>query len=159
MSLWRCQRIRRSRPSAQGSFRPLLTSHLLTSHWPKPVLRSGSRCTTELHGNRYWGKERQRAGTRWRVLLQTMAPQHMLCTAPHKISLSPIQWFDICIWASQMVLLVKNLPANAGDMRRGFSPWVGKIPCRRAWQPTPVFLPGESHGLRSLACYNPQGHK
>ena len=32
-----------------------------------------------------------------------------------------------------------------------FSPWVGKIPWRRAWQPTPVFLPGESHGQRSLA--------
>ena len=36
-------------------------------------------------------------------------------------------------------------------MRHGFSPWVGKIPWRRAWQPTPVFLPGESHGQRSLA--------
>ena len=35
--------------------------------------------------------------------------------------------------------------------RRGFRPWVGKIPWRRAWQPTPVFLPGESHGQRSLA--------
>ena len=31
-----------------------------------------------------------------------------------------------------------------------FDPWVGKIPWRRAWQPTPVFLPGESHGQRSL---------
>ena len=36
---------------------------------------------------------------------------------------------------------------------------VGKIPWRRAWQPTPVFLPGESHGLRSLAGYSPWGHK
>ena len=34
--------------------------------------------------------------------------------------------------------------------RCGFNPWVGKIPGRRAWQPTPVFLPGESHGQRSL---------
>ena len=34
--------------------------------------------------------------------------------------------------------------------RWGFDPWVGKIPWRRAWQPTPVFLPGESHGQRSL---------
>ena len=33
----------------------------------------------------------------------------------------------------------------------GFDPWVGKIPWRRVWQPTPVFLPGESHGQRSLA--------
>ena len=34
-----------------------------------------------------------------------------------------------------------------------FNPWVGKIPWRRAWQPKPVFLPGESHGQRSLAGY------
>ena len=32
----------------------------------------------------------------------------------------------------------------------GFDPWIGKIPWSRAWQPTPVFLPGESHGQRSL---------
>ena len=35
---------------------------------------------------------------------------------------------------------------------------MGKIPWRRKWQPTPVFLPGESHGLRSLVGYNPLGH-
>ena len=46
---------------------------------------------------------------------------------------------------------VKNLPASAGDMRPGFDPWVGRIPRRRARKPTPVFLPGESHGQRSLA--------
>ena len=34
--------------------------------------------------------------------------------------------------------------------RRGFNPWVGKIPWSGAWQPTPVFLPGESHGQMSL---------
>ena len=34
--------------------------------------------------------------------------------------------------------------------RRGFDPWVGRIPWRRAWQPTPVFLPGESHEQRNL---------
>ena len=51
--------------------------------------------------------------------------------------------------ASQVALVVKNLPANAGRHKRwGFDPWVGKIPWRRAWQPTPVFLPGESHGQR-----------
>ena len=37
--------------------------------------------------------------------------------------------------------------------RSGFDPWVGKIPWRRAWQPTPVFLPGESHGQKSLMGY------
>ena len=39
--------------------------------------------------------------------------------------------------------------------RHEFDPWVGKIPWRRAWQSTPVFLPGESHGQRSLAGYSP----
>ena len=41
--------------------------------------------------------------------------------------------------------------------RPGFDPWVGKIPWRRKWQPTPVFLPGESHGQRSLAGYKSMG--
>ena len=41
--------------------------------------------------------------------------------------------------------------------RRGFDPQIGKIPWRRAWQPTPVFLPGESCGQRSLAGYGPWG--
>ena len=39
----------------------------------------------------------------------------------------------------------------------GFDPWVGKMPWRKKWQTTPVFLPGESHGQRNLAGYSPQG--
>ena len=39
------------------------------------------------------------------------------------------------------------------------NPWVGKIPWRRKWQPTPGFLPGKSHGLRSLVGYCPWGRK
>ena len=58
--------------------------------------------------------------------------------------------------ASLVAQMVKNLPACE---RPGFDPWVGKMPWRRAWQPTPVFLPGESHGQRSLAGSSPQGHK
>ena len=58
-----------------------------------------------------------------------------------------------------MVLEVKTHSVNAGDMRCGFNPGVGKISWRRAWQPTPVFLPGESHAQRSLVGYSPWGHK
>ena len=43
--------------------------------------------------------------------------------------------------------------------RHGFDPWVGMISWKRKWQPTPVFLPGESHGQRSLADYSPWSHK
>ena len=47
--------------------------------------------------------------------------------------------------------MIENLPANAGDTGRfRFDPWIRKIPWRREWQPTPVFLPGEFHGQRSL---------
>ena len=52
--------------------------------------------------------------------------------------------------------MVKNPPTM---WRSGFDPWVGKITWRRPWQPTPVFLPGESHGQRSLAGYSPRGCK
>ena len=41
----------------------------------------------------------------------------------------------------------------------GFHLWVGKIPWRRKWQPTPVFLLGKSHGQRSLVGYSPWSHK
>ena len=43
--------------------------------------------------------------------------------------------------------------------RLEFDPWVGKIPWRRTWQPTPVFLAGKSHGQRNLGCYSPWGCK
>ena len=49
----------------------------------------------------------------------------------------------------------KKSACNAGDL--GLEP--RKILLRREWQPTPVFLPGESHGQRSLVGYNPWGHK
>jgi len=47
---------------------------------------------------------------------------------------------------SQVALVVRNLPVNARDLRDRLDHCVWKTPCRRAWQPTPVFLPGESHG-------------
>ena len=52
---------------------------------------------------------------------------------------------------------VKASASNARDPGSlpGFDHWVGKISWRRKWQPTPVFLPGESHGRRSLVGYSP----
>ena len=61
--------------------------------------------------------------------------------------------------ASQVTLLVKDLPTNAGDVRDVSSiPESGRSPWKRAWQPIPVFLPGESHGQRSQVGYSPWGH-
>ena len=54
-------------------------------------------------------------------------------------------------------------PPWRGQCRRRkrcwFEPWVGKIPWHRKWPPTPVFLPGESHGQRRLAGYSPCSSK
>ena len=58
--------------------------------------------------------------------------------------------------ASLVAQLVKNLPASR---RPRFYFWVRKIPWRKAWQPSPVFLPGESHGQRNQAGYSPWGHR
>ena len=51
-------------------------------------------------------------------------------------------------WASLVAQLVRNLPAMQEN-------WVGKIPWRIKWQPTPVFLPGNFHGQRSMMIYSP----
>ena len=61
-----------------------------------------------------------------------------------------------CVWDSLMAQRVKRLPAMWETRVRSLG---GKIPWRRKWQPTPVFLPGESHGQRSLAGYSPRGCK
>ena len=55
-----------------------------------------------------------------------------------------------------MALVVKNPPAKARDTK---DPWVREILWRRPWRPTPVFLPGESHGQKSLVGYRPLGRK
>ena len=56
--------------------------------------------------------------------------------------------------------VVKNLPLMQETHKRcTFNLWVGKIPWRMKWQPTPVFLPEKSHGQRSLVGYSSWGHK
>ena len=62
--------------------------------------------------------------------------------------------------ASPVALVVKEPACQCRSHKRcGFDSWGGKIPWRRAWQSTPVFLPGESYGQRSLAGYSPRSHK
>ena len=58
--------------------------------------------------------------------------------------------------ASLVAQMVKNLPACR---RPRFDHWLRKIPWRREWLPTPVFLPGEFLGQRNLVGYSPWGHK
>ena len=65
--------------------------------------------------------------------------------------------------------VVKGLPGGSSgnepacqcrrSKRPRVNPWVREMPWRRTWQPTPIFLPGDSHGQRSLVGYSPQGLK
>jgi len=61
-------------------------------------------------------------------------------------------------WASQgKRIWLKGKKICLPSRRHGFDPWVRKVPWRRKWHPTPVFLSGKSHGRSSLAGYSPQG--
>ena len=81
-----------------------------------------------------------------------------------------LTWKDGCVFFLAGVLHTlcgllrcfsgKESACSAGHVGNGsFHPWVGKIPWRRKWQPTPIFLPEKSHGQRSLVGYSPWGRK
>ena len=76
----------------------------------------------------------------------------------HHSSKASILRCSVFFRTSLAAQMVKRLSAT---QETGFDPWVGKIPWRRKWQPAPVFLPGKSHGQRSLAgysCKESEGH-
>jgi len=65
------------------------------------------------------------------------------------------KYFGLARWLS-----CKESACQCRRCRRcGFNPWVRKMPWRREWQPTPVFLPGKFHGQKSLAGYSPCSHR
>ena len=81
----------------------------------------------------------------WQAFLQGRARELTFCVLQ-------------AIWRASLVAQKIKKPTRYCRRRR-FDPWVGKIPLRREWQPTPVFLPGASHGQRSLVGYSPRCHK
>ena len=85
-----------------------------------------------------------------RSLVQELLPEFLLCLGFR------LRQFVHTIWSSLVAPMEKSLPAMQELQVRS---WVGKIPWRRKWLPTPVFLPGKSHGQRSLAGYSPWGLK
>ena len=109
--------------------------------------------------------------TSWNRLLETWPCLKFFCNDfPQDISSGPVSCEALLdLWllrALQRLFydfpagsVVKNPPAVRETCRRhGFDPWVRKLPWWRKWQPTPVFLPGKSHGQRSLMGYSPRGH-
>ena len=85
----------------------------------------------------------------------TLAPRH----SPDTVSVTPTCPWDGSAWVLPLrsVRLPWGSVAMSPPAVRRFDPWLGKIPWRREWQPTPVFLSGESHGQRSLVSYSPWG--
>ena len=88
---------------------------------------------------------------------------HFLCARPLPMSFAPKKLFGLRSWVCTHASDARGARGKEPACqcrrrkRRRFSPWVRKVPWRRARQPTPVFLPGESHGQRSLEGYGPQG--
>ena len=65
----------------------------------------------------------------------------------------------MCVYIYRLPWWLSGKESTCQCRRRGFYLWVQKTPWRRKWQPTPVFLPGKSHGQRSLVGYSPWGRK
>ena len=74
-----------------------------------------------------------------------------------------ISYIDIDIHmgfpSASAVTNLLSMQGDPGNMGHAFDLWIRKSPWRRKWQPTPVFLPGKSHGQSSLSGYNPWGCK
>ena len=110
--------------------------------------------------------------TNWDTLVCQSSLHNLLYPVPAMLFLGNLaSRFENYIWirvdplciprmASHVVLSGKELTCQCRRHKRcRFIPWVRKIPWRGEWQPTPVFLPGESHGQRSLVGYTPWDHK
>ena len=78
---------------------------------------------------------------------------------PQGYCLAALTTFWLIYLSLGLLWWLRGLSVCLQCARPGFDPWVGKIPWRRKWQPTPVFLPGESHGWRNLVGYSPWGRK
>ena len=96
--------------------------------------------------------------TKWRQILVSPG---LVGISPLSVCLSVYSrwlWNELTwSWVSLVAQMVKKNHLQHG--RPGFDPWIGKISWRRAWQPTPVFLPRESPGLWRLAGYSSWGYK
>ena len=123
------------------------TSTLCTQFKPS----TGKRPSTWRHTRAELANSKSSGEPRSKDFWAGCLPSCNLMRTPQQITVLP------CVYGLPWWLSGKNTPADVGHV--GLIPGSGGSPRWRAWQPTPVFLPGESHGQRSLAGYSPQGHK
>ena len=77
------------------------------------------------------------------------------CSGSHFLNLESWVLWILFYWSPQLLRWLSGKECTCQYRRHRFDSWVRQIAWRRAWQPTPVFLPGESHGQRSLAGCSP----
>ena len=130
-----------------SAFQYAIWWHLISKHWNNPI----------------WLK--QRAICIWFIFLLASQLQSSMDIVCQKNKTHLCFWI-LNILNIMLIYVWTDLPWWLSDKefachcrRSRFDPWVRKIPWRRKWQPTPVFLPGKFHGQRSPAGYNPWGHK
>ena len=126
---------------------PYLVRHFLILKVSKIVLKNKNKFTSM----RKWNTEWREKYTYFQQRPKWNREKHWGSRITHSFSET---------WgkkgASQVALVVKKSSWQCRRHKRhGFNPCIRKIPWRRAWQSTQVFLPGESHGQRSLAGYGP----
>ena len=143
-------------------------AHVIVASLPVLSLRV---CCSQKEHSRSWRAEgltdgkggggKGEAGLQGKSLfLLTVDP---LMTDGLGVGLKPFSYPDFCyacfLPSMRTSLVAQGQRIHLECRRFRLNPWVGKIPWRRAWQPTPVLLPGESHGQRRLEGYSPWGHQ
>ena len=135
---------------------------------PDPGIESSSHMSPALAGGFFTTTATWEAQFHTLSRSNTVASNVTLALFTAQFALFSLQWLRLS-HLGQHIRSEQGLPGGASSKepacqcrrlkRHEFSPWVGTIPWRRAWQPTPVSLPGESHCQRNLVGYSPQGSK
>ena len=118
------------------------------------------QCQGGFNAGEWWPGTRQRQGLGGNKGACEGETQQLLLMGAQVIItmlLAGICWARAACWGLSCWFSGKESTCQCRRCR--FDPWVGKVPWRRKWQPTPLFLPGKSHGHRSLAGYSPRGCK
>ena len=127
------------------------------------VSSSGPQVGQTFHQRQGFGSRAQ--GHSWAIASITQYHHILHILVPAGLAEFASRWPQCHLFGSLQSSTIRGFPDGTSAKepacqsrrckRRGFDPWVGKIPWRRAWQPTPVFLPWKSHGQRSLGGYDP----
>ena len=146
----------------------LMASHQSGSVWVEGVLNIPTHDRVPVRGKKMHGSPWCLLNWSWwsqEGLRQTLLPAQRQGHIEKRLWSSCSQSPSLCLHSIKSVPFMgrpwwlSGRESTCQCRRHGLDPWVGKIPWRRKWLPTLVFLPGKSSGQRSLVGYSPCGHK